>query len=54
MEDTPEKQARFNNEINRLLQLWGNEIAAGDPFYNPNLTHKTEDFAVTGDVFSNV
>lgn len=45
-EDTPEKQARFNSEVNSFKQRWAEELAAGDPYYNPNLTLEHEDFSV--------
>ncbi len=45
-EDTPEKRARFNSEIFRFQERWGKELKAGDPYYNPNLTLETEDFAL--------
>ncbi len=43
-EDTPEKQRRFQGEINRFKARWGKVIEAGDPYYNPNLTLDREDF----------
>ena len=45
-EDTPEKRARFNSEIFRFQERWGKELKAGDPYYNPNLTLDSEDFAL--------
>lgn len=45
-EDTPEKRARFNSEIFRFQERWGNQLKAGDPYYNPNLTLDSEDFAL--------
>ena len=45
-EDTPEKIARFNREIRRFKDLWGDELAKGDPYYNPNLTLIREDFSL--------
>ena len=45
-EDTPEKVARFNKEIRRFKDLWGDELAAGDPYYNSNLTLSREDFSL--------
>lgn len=45
-EDTPEKRARFNSEIFRFQELWGPQIKAGDPYYNPNLSLDSEDFAL--------
>lgn len=45
-EDTPEKRARFNSEIFRFQERWGKELKAGDPYYNPNLSLDSEDFAL--------
>lgn len=44
-EDTPEKRARLNSEVLRFQQRWEKELAAGDPYYNPNLTLDREDFS---------
>ena len=44
-EDTPEKQKRFQTEVIRFQQRWKKELAAGDPYYNPNLTLDREDFS---------
>lgn len=45
-ENTPEKVARFNNEIQRFYSKWSRELEEGDPYYNPNLSLRTEDFAI--------
>lgn len=45
-EDTPEKIARFNGEIYRFQERWEKELKAGDPYYNPNLSLDSEDFAL--------
>ena len=45
LEDNPEKQKRFKGEIDRFMDRWGKELENGDPYYNPNLTLVTEDFA---------
>lgn len=45
VEDTPEKQARFNSEVLRCQQRWKNELDQGDPYYNPNLTLDRLDFS---------
>ena len=37
-EDTPQKVARFHNEIRVFVHRWETELEQGDPFYNPNLT----------------
>jgi GT2 family glycosyltransferase len=44
-EDTPEKQARFGKEIAYMRHRWG-QLLHHDPAYNPNLTDRTEDFAL--------
>ena len=44
-EDSPEKVKRFNGEIDRFQGKWGDELEAGDPYYNPNLTLIYEDFS---------
>ena len=38
VEDTPEKQARFNPEVQRFQDRWTKELEAGDPYYNPNFS----------------
>ena len=38
LEDTPEKQFRFDKEIARFREKWGGELAKGDPYYSPNLS----------------
>ncbi len=45
-EDSPEKVARFNKEIDRFMEKWSNELEKGDPYYNPNLTLVREDFSL--------
>lgn len=45
-EDTPEKVKRFNGEIARFQARWGEALAAGDPYYNPNFTLDREDFSI--------
>lgn len=43
-EDTPEKQARFNQEVAYMKQRWGAKLL-NDPAYSPNLTLDHEDFS---------
>ena len=43
-EDTPEKQARFAQEVNLMQQRWGDELL-NDPAYSPNLTSHHIDFS---------
>jgi O-antigen biosynthesis protein len=45
-ENTPEKQARFLNEVTLIRKQWGAVIDNGDPYYNPNLTLEREDFSI--------
>lgn len=44
LEDTPEKQGRFSNEVNYMIRRWG-DILKNDPAYSPNLTLEHEDFS---------
>jgi GT2 family glycosyltransferase len=37
-EDTPEKQVRFDHEVERFQKRHQAILDAGDPYYNPNLT----------------
>lgn len=46
LEDTPEKLARFNKEIETLESRWPEAFAKTDPYYNPNLTLKSQDFSL--------
>jgi GT2 family glycosyltransferase len=46
LENTPEKVKRFNSEIDHMKERWGEFIANGDPYYNPNLTLDREDFSL--------
>lgn len=44
-EDTPEKQACYNQARSYMLQRWGSRLAH-DPYYNSNLTLTAENFAL--------
>lgn len=46
LEDTPEKVARFNNEIKIFSKRWPEILEKGDPYYNPNLTLESQDFSL--------
>lgn len=35
-EETPEKQERFMNEVNKFRDRWGGLLEEGDPYYNKN------------------
>ena len=41
-ENTPEKIRRFQGEISRFEQKWGEILDVGDPYYNINLSLDTE------------
>lgn len=45
-EDSKEKQVRSRAEIARFRARWKDVLAAGDPYYNPNLTQEREDFSM--------
>jgi len=45
LENTPEKQARFSEEVMRFKNYWQKELDDGDPYYNPHLTLEREDFS---------
>jgi O-antigen biosynthesis protein len=44
VEDTPDKKARFQSEVDYMMNTWGSLLMA-DPAYNPNLTLVGEDFS---------
>ena len=44
-EDTPEKQARFRKEIDKMQARWPALLTHDDPYYSPNLTAVSEDFS---------
>jgi glycosyltransferase involved in cell wall biosynthesis len=44
IDNTPEKLARFQSELDYMLNTWG-EALVTDPAYNPNLTLVREDFS---------
>ena len=46
LEDTPEKVARFNKEIATFEKKWPEILKNGDPYYNPYLTLKSQDFSL--------
>lgn len=46
LEDTPEKKERFNKEIATLEAHWPEIFSKPDPYYNPNLTLKSQDFSL--------
>lgn len=44
-EDTPEKKARFQKEVDHMWKRWP-KLMANDPAYSPNLTLDAEDFGL--------
>lgn len=46
LEDSPEKKARFQKEIDRFQEKWGEILRKGDPYYSPNLSMITQDFSL--------
>ena len=46
LEDSPEKVARFNSEVEVFANYWKNELKQGDPYYNPNLSLNRSDFGL--------
>jgi len=49
MEDTPEKQFRFEKETKHFEEKWGEQMSKGDPYYNPNLSLKEADCSLRED-----
>jgi GT2 family glycosyltransferase len=45
-DDTPEKQKRFEEEVNRFKTLWAKELKEGDPYYNKNLSLLSYDYSL--------
>ena len=45
LEDTPEKVARFNQEMDYCRSRWRDILRDGDPYYSPNLTLEWQDFS---------
>ncbi len=45
-DDDPEKVARFNSEVEYMLERHRKILNTGDPYYNPSLTLKSENFGL--------
>ena len=45
-EDTPEKVARFQSEIEYMREKWIGILKNGDPYYNPNFSPYATDYAL--------
>ena len=46
IDDTPEKKERFISECEHFKSIWYRELAAGDPYYNPNLSLNVSDYSM--------
>jgi len=44
-DQAPEKIDRFRKEKGYIMESWG-DVLINDPFYNPNLTHRSEGFEI--------
>ncbi len=49
-ENTVTKVDRFNDEISYFEKRWATILKEGDPYYNPNLTLKYNDFSLNDEV----
>ena len=43
-ENTPEKLARLEAETDVFMSRWKSVVDGGDPYYNPNFSHKAADY----------
>ena len=46
LDDQGEKAKRYDEESARFREKWKEELAAGDPYYNPNFSLDRSDFAL--------
>ncbi len=46
VENTPQKLARYNREVDLFTTRYAQMISEGDPYYNPNLTRRYQDFSL--------
>ncbi len=46
LDNTPDKVARFNQEIATFAKRWPEILQKGDPYYSPNLTLDSQDFSL--------
>ncbi len=46
LDDSGEKAERYNRESERFREKWKKQLAAGDPYYNPNFSLDRSDFSV--------
>jgi GT2 family glycosyltransferase len=45
LDNTSKKRRRFIHEIRSFQHRWNDLLVSGDPFYNPNFDHNTEDLS---------
>lgn len=45
-DSSKQKRKRFEDEVNFFQQRWKKELAAGDPYFNPNFDDMQEDFSI--------
>lgn len=46
IDDTYDSKIRFQKEVRMFKKRWAEELAAGDPYYNPNFALDNADFSV--------
>lgn len=46
LDDSGERAERYNQESARFREKWAAELAAGDPYYNPNFSLDRSDFSL--------
>ena len=46
LDDNGEKAERYNRESEQFRHKWQAELAAGDPYYNPNFSLDRSDFSL--------
>lgn len=46
LDDTGERARRYNQESERFREKWRKELAAGDPYYNPNFSLDRSDYSL--------
>lgn len=46
LENTPEKKARFQTEVDFMIDRWG-DLLKRDPYYNPNLSLDAETYSIS-------
>ena len=47
LDDQGEKAQRYNEESARFREKWAEQLAKGDPYYNPNFSLDRSDYSLT-------